>query len=47
VLGLGDILSQNEIDDLLKALNTGELDVQQNQFQIEERKIKTTISEAQ
>jgi len=38
---LGDILSQNEIDDLLKALNTGELDVQQISSKIEERKIKT------
>lgn len=37
---MGDILSQNEIDDLLKALNTGELDVQQMSSKIEERKIK-------
>lgn len=37
---MGDILSQNEIDDLLKALNTGELDVQQMQTTTQERKIK-------
>ena len=28
---MGDILSQNEIDELLKALNTGEIDVQEFQ----------------
>lgn len=37
---MGDILSQNEIDDLLKALNTGEIDVQQMQTTTQERKIK-------
>lgn len=38
---MGDILSQNEIDELLKALNTGELDVQQMQTTTTEKKIKT------
>lgn len=28
---MGDILSQSEIDELLKALNTGELDVEKMQ----------------
>jgi flagellar motor switch protein FliM len=37
---LGDILSQNEIDDLLNALNTGEIDVQEMQ-QTSEKKIKS------
>jgi flagellar motor switch protein FliM len=37
---MGDILSQNEIDDLLKALNTGEIDVQQIQTATNERKIR-------
>lgn len=37
---MGDILSQNEIDDLLKALNTGEIDVQQMSSATEEKKIK-------
>lgn len=37
---MGDILSQNEIDELLKALNTGEIDVNQMQTTNEERKIK-------
>jgi flagellar motor switch protein FliM len=37
---MGDILSQNEIDDLLKALNTGELDVQQMQTTTREKKVK-------
>lgn len=37
---MGDILSQNEIDDLLKALNTGELDVQQMQTTTSEQKIR-------
>ncbi|HEX3029303.1 MAG TPA: flagellar motor switch protein FliM [Clostridia bacterium] len=37
---MGDILSQNEIDELLKALNTGELDVQQMQTTTQEKKIK-------
>ncbi len=38
---MGDVLSQNEIDELLKALNTGELDFQQIQTNIDEkRKVK-------
>lgn len=37
---MGDILSQNEIDDLLKALTTGEIDVQQIQTTTKEKKIK-------
>ncbi|MCX7841521.1 MAG: flagellar motor switch protein FliM [Clostridia bacterium] len=37
---MGDILSQNEIDELLKALNTGEIDVQQMQTTTSEKKIK-------
>ncbi|MGE5473460.1 MAG: flagellar motor switch protein FliM [Ignavibacteriales bacterium] len=37
---MGDILSQNEIDELLKALNTGEIDVHQMKTTNEERKIK-------
>lgn len=37
---MGDILSQNEIDELLRALNTGELDVQQIQTNTLEKKIK-------
>lgn len=37
---MGDILSQNEIDELLKALNTGEIDVHQMNSTVEERKIK-------
>jgi len=37
---VGDILSQNEIDDLLKALNTGELDIQEMQTNIQEKKIR-------
>lgn len=37
---MGDILSQNEIDELLKALNTGEIDVKEFQKQKEEKKIK-------
>lgn len=37
---MGDILSQNEIDELLKALNTGEIDIQQMQTNIQEKKIK-------
>jgi len=39
-MNLGDILSQNEIDDLLKALNTGELDVKQIQTSSHEKKIR-------
>ena len=35
-----DILSQNEIDELLRALNTGEIDVQQMQTTTTEKKIK-------
>lgn len=37
---MGDILSQNEIDELLTALNTGEIDVRQMQTTTEEKKIK-------
>ena len=37
---MGDILSQNEIDDLLKALNTGELNIQEMQTNIQEKKVK-------
>ena len=37
---MGDILSQNEIDDLLKALNTGEIDVKQMQTTTQEKKVK-------
>jgi len=37
---MGDILSQNEIDELLKALNTGEIDVRQMQTTNEEKKVK-------
>ncbi len=38
---MGDILSQNEIDELLRALNTGEIDVQQMQTTTQEKKIKS------
>ena len=38
---MGDILSQNEIDDLLKALSTGEIDAQQIQTTTREKKIKS------
>lgn len=37
---MGDILSQNEIDELLKALNTGELDLQEIQTTAQEKKVK-------
>lgn len=37
---MGDILSQNEIDELLKALNTGEIDIKQIQTTSNEKKIK-------
>lgn len=37
---MGDILSQNEIDELLKALTTGDIDVQQIQTTKSEKKIK-------
>lgn len=37
---MGDILSQNEIDELLKALNTGEIDAQQLQTTTQEKKVK-------
>lgn len=36
---VGDILSQSEIDELLKALNTGEIDVQQIKTSTHEKKI--------
>lgn len=38
---MGDILSQNEIDELLKALNTGEIDVKQMQTNTQEKKIRS------
>lgn len=38
---MGDILSQNEIDDLLKALSTGELDAQQIQTTTQEKKVRS------
>lgn len=38
---MGDILSQNEIDELLKALNTGEIDVQKMQSTTQEKKIRS------
>jgi len=37
---VGDILSQNEIDDLLRALTTGELDASQMQTSKHEKKVK-------
>lgn len=37
---MGDILSQNEIDELLNALNTGEIDVHEINSTKEERKVK-------
>jgi len=37
---MGDILSQNEIDELLKALNTGEIDVENISTEPEEKKVK-------
>lgn len=37
---MGDILSQNEIDELLKALNTGEIDVQHMTAKTEEKKVR-------
>lgn len=37
---MGDILSQNEIDELLKALNTGEIDVQNISTAPEEKKVR-------
>lgn len=37
---MGDILSQNEIDDLLKALSTGEIDAHKIQTNTQERKVK-------
>lgn len=36
-----DVLTQNEIDDLLRAINTGELDVQEAVQDTSERRIKT------
>lgn len=38
---MGDILSQNEIDELLKALNTGEIDVQNISTKQEEKKVRS------
>jgi flagellar motor switch protein FliM len=38
---MGDILSQNEIDELLKALNTGEIDVQQMKISNQEKKVRS------
>lgn len=37
---MGDILSQNEIDNLLQALNTGEIDVKEIQTNSHEKKVK-------
>ncbi|TYQ13168.1 UNVERIFIED_CONTAM: flagellar motor switch protein FliM [Acetivibrio alkalicellulosi] len=37
---MGDIMSQNEIDELLNALNTGEIDVEEISNSKEEKKIK-------
>lgn len=37
---MGEILSQNEIDELLKALDTGELDVQQIKASTQEKKVR-------
>ncbi len=37
---MGDILSQNEIDELLKALNTGEIDVHNMSTTTEEKKVR-------
>jgi len=37
---VGDILSQNEIDDLLKALSTGEIDAHEMQTTTQEKKVK-------
>lgn len=37
---MGDILSQNEIDDLLKALSTGEIDAHEMQTTTQEKKVK-------
>lgn len=37
---MSDILSQNEIDELLNALNTGEIDLQNMESEKEEKKIK-------
>jgi len=41
VAEMGDILSQNEIDELLKALNTGEIDVQDIQTTTREKKVRS------
>jgi flagellar motor switch protein FliM len=41
VVSIGDILSQNEIDDLLKALSTGEIDAQEIQTSKQEKKVKS------
>ena len=38
---MGEILSQSEIDELLKALNTGELDVDKIQDNSQQKKVKT------
>jgi flagellar motor switch protein FliM len=40
VIFVGDILSQNEIDDLLKALSTGEIDAHEMQTTTQEKKVK-------
>ena len=37
---MGDILSQSEIDELLNALNTGEIDVHEINNKKEEKKVK-------
>ena len=38
---MAEILSQNEIDELLNALNSGELDALQMNSEAEDRKIKS------
>ena len=38
---MGDILSQNEIDDLLKALSSGEISANDIQTTTQEKKVKT------
>ena len=40
---MGEVLSQNEIDELLKALNTGEIDLKDIQEPSQQKHIKTTI----
>lgn len=44
---LGDVLSQNEIDSLLQALNTGELSMQEIESATDEKKSGNMILEGQ